>query len=310
VKLVFALPVGKGEKSDDPPLAKLSENEIKIIQEQLKLKGTNPYHRISIPRANIIKINSIREVRRESSLSTFDARRRVIIISNADQMGGEASNTILKTLEEPSGKTMLILTSAQREALLPTIVSRCQNVLFDPLSEEEIRVALVERNGVDKDRAALVARLANGSYVRALELLDDDLARQRQDVILFVKHALGSNVVILTEEIDRLSAARDRDSVVRFLTLMLMWFRDVLVLMQGGEVINLDQEDDLRRFVAKFPDSNIIQVLADVENAISLVNKNVYIMLVLLQLSIQLRTNILAGHQTREAREVKSSEKV
>jgi DNA polymerase-3 subunit delta' len=178
------------------------------------------------------------------------------------------------------------------------------------LSEEEIRVALVERNGVDKDRAALVARLANGSYVRALELLDDDLARQRQDVILFVKHALGSNVVILTEEIDRLSAARDRDSVVRFLTLMLMWFRDVLVLMQGGEVINLDQEDDLRRFVAKFPDSNIIQVLADVENAISLVNKNVYIMLVLLQLSIQLRTNILAGHQTREAREVKSSEKV
>ncbi len=306
VKLVFALPVGRGERSDDPPLAKLSENEIKIIQEQLKLKGMNPYHRISIPRANIIKINSIREVRRESSLSTFEARRRVIIISNADQMGEEASNTILKTLEEPSGRTMLILTSAQREALLPTIISRCQNVRFDPLSEEEIRSALVERNGVDKDRAALVARLANGSYVRARELLDDDLAKQRQDVILFIKHALGSNVVTLTEEIDSLSAVRDRDSVVRFLTLMLMWFRDVLVLMQGGDVINLDQEDDLRRFVAKFPDSNIIQMMADIENAISLVNRNVYIMLVLLQLSVQLKANILTDHQTREAREVTS----
>jgi DNA polymerase III subunit delta' len=306
VKLVVALPVGRGEEKDDPPLLKLSESEIKTIQEQFRLKAQNPYHRISIPRANIIKINSIREVRRESSLTTFDARRRVIIISHADQMGDEASNTILKTLEEPSGKTMLILTSAQREALLPTIVSRCQNVRFDPLSEEEIRLALVERNDIDKRRAGLVARLANGSYVRALELLDDDLAKERQDVIVFVKNALGSNPLKLTEEIDRFSGPKDRERVLRFLTLMLMWFRDALVLMQGGEVINLDQQDDLKSFVAKFPASNLIQVLADIENAISLVNRNVYIMLVLLRLSVQMKENILPERQTREAREVAS----
>ncbi|MEK9138888.1 MAG: hypothetical protein AAB393_17340, partial [Bacteroidota bacterium] len=74
VKLVVALPVGKGEKSDDPPLEKLSQAEIQTIQEQYRLKGENPYHRISIPKATIIKINSIRDVRRESSLSTLGRR--------------------------------------------------------------------------------------------------------------------------------------------------------------------------------------------------------------------------------------------
>lgn len=138
IKFVVALPVGKNEEADDTPLARLPEADVRLVQEQLALKGMNPYHRVTIPRATIIKINSIRDVRRESSMTTFDRRRRVIIISNADQMGDEAANTLLKTLEEPSGNTMLVLTTAHRDRLLPTIISRCQGVRFDPLSEQEI----------------------------------------------------------------------------------------------------------------------------------------------------------------------------
>jgi DNA polymerase-3 subunit delta' len=297
VKLVVALPVGKGEKSDDGPLAKLSEAEVRTIQDQLKLKGENPYHRISIPKTNIIKINSIREVRRESSMSTFGKKKRVCIISHADEMGEEASNTILKTLEEPSGSTMLILTTAHRESLLPTIISRCQPVRFDPLTEEQICAALIERNAVDRQQAALVARLSNGSYTRALELLDEDFLSQRQDVVAFVRHVLGSSVLTLTKDIERIAAPRDRDAVLNFLTLLLMWFRDALVLSQGGEVINVDQREDLQRFVAKFPAADLVQVVNDVERAISLVNRNVYIMLVLLQLAVKLRSNILTSRQ-------------
>ncbi len=295
VKLVVPLPVGKGEQSDDLPLAKLPDAEVRVIQEQLRLKGANPYHRISIPRANIIKINSIREIRRECSMTTTDRRRRVVIISGADAMGEEASNTLLKTLEEPSGDTMLILTTAHREALLPTILSRCQNVRLDPLRQEEIREALVSRNGVDAARAELVARLANGSYTRALALLDDDLLQQRQEVVAFIRSALATGAVQVSGAVDALAETRNRDTVEQFLTLMLMWFRDALVLARGGTVINLDQQDDVRRFLERFPAADLLQVLAEVERAISLVDRNVYIKLVLLRLAVRLKALILPG---------------
>jgi DNA polymerase-3 subunit delta' len=293
VKLIVSLPVGKGERSDDPPLAKLTEAEVKVIQEQLRLKGENPYHRITIPRANIIKINSVRELRRESSLTTSDRRKRVFIISHADEMGDDAANTILKTLEEPPGNTMLILTTAHRDALLPTIVSRCQNVHCDPLTEDEIRGALVKQNAVEPQQASLVARLANGSYVRALELLQTDIAEERQDVLAFIKSTLGSNIVSLTEDIERICSPKDREGVVRFLSLLLMWFRDALVMSRGGAIINLDQHEDVKRFVEKFPDAQLLQVIRDIEKTISLVERNVYITLVMLRLCVKLRASIL-----------------
>lgn len=293
VKFVVALPVGKSEESDDPPLARLVEADLRVVQEQLLLKGRNPYHRVAIPRANVIKINSIREVRRHATMSAFSGRKKIVIISHAEEMGEPAANTLLKTLEEPSGDTLIILTTPQREALLPTIISRCQPVRFDTLTEDEICSALVAREGVPEEKAALVARLANGSYVRALELLADDVAGQRSAVVGFIRLALSANAVALVNQVDALSEGGDRDRVLNVLTLMLVWFRDALVLSRGGSIINVDQVEDLQRFVGRFPAADLVQVIAEVDRAISLVNKNVYIRLVLLQLCVALRKHIL-----------------
>jgi DNA polymerase-3 subunit delta' len=298
VRFVIALPTGKGETYEDEPMAKLTDAEVRTVQEQLRLKAGNPYHRIQIARANVIKINSIRDLRRESSMSTSDSKTRIFIISQAEAMEPPAANTLLKTLEEPPGDTMLILTTAHREALLPTILSRCQNVRFDPLSEAEIRGVLMERDGVGEQQAILVARLANGSYARALELLQDDVMELRRDVVDFVRKALTRNAVDLVEAVEKVAETKDRDLALRFLTLMLMWFRDALVLSHGGTVINLDQQADLKSFVARFPQADLPRVMADVEKAISLVERYSYIRLVLLQLTVQLKEAILPGAGT------------
>jgi DNA polymerase-3 subunit delta' len=208
-------------------------------------------------------------------------------------MGDEASNTLLKTLEEPSGDTMLILTTAHKDALLPTILSRCQNIRFDPLSEDDIRTALVQRNNVQNERATLVARLANGSYTRAEDLLGDDVEGERQEVVNFIRHALSSSATVLNEDVERVVDRKDRDLINQFLVLMLMWFRDAFVLSNGGNIINLDQQEDLKRFVARFPSADLVTVLADVERAISLLERNVYIKLVLIDLAFRLKTHIL-----------------
>ncbi len=292
IRIVVPLPVGKNESSDDDPLAKLNETDLRAVQDELREKTSNPYHRVSVPRATIIKINSIRDVRRESTMSTFDGRRRVYIISPADAMGDEAANTLLKTLEEPSGDCMLILATSRRDALLPTILSRCQNVRFDPLTETDLMEALIERNSLDGETAGFIARLANGSYTAALGLLTEETLQERAFVPSFVRHVLGASVLPMIEDVERFTAARDRVAVERFLSLLLMWFRDAMVMTRGGRIINVDQEEDLRRFTARFPQADLLRAMADIERALSLVDRNVYIKLILLQLSVQLRRTI------------------
>ena len=295
VRLITPLPRGSQEKDDDEPLARLGEADIRAVREQLARKAADPYHRIEIPRANVIKINSIREIRRESSLATTDSRRRVYIIAGADAMNEAAANTLLKTLEEPPGDTMLILTTAHRDALLPTIRSRCQNIRFDPLGEEEIREALLARGRVPEEQAPLLARLAGGSFTRALELAGGDVTAQRADVVDFVRRAIGGKTLELIELIERMAETKERDIHTRFLTLMLFWFRDAMVLRHGAAIVNVDQAAELKSFVAKFPGADLVRALEDVEDAISLVDRYTYIKLVLAQLAVRLRTAILGA---------------
>ena len=292
VRLITALPLGKGEEKADGPLAKLGSDDLATVQTEYRKKGENPYHRVTIPKSTVIKINSIRELRRESSMTSFEGRKRVFVISNAQEMGPEASNALLKTLEEPSGDCVIILTAANRDALLPTILSRCQQVRFDPLTDEEIRRALIERDAADEPRAALIARLAGGSYTQALELLDADVLEERAFVVGFIRNALAGHPSKVIADVETVVGWKDRDLVIRFLQFVLLWFRDALVLSRGGTIINLDQQEDLQRFVSRNPDADLLTALAETERAISLVNRNGYIKLVLLYLATRLHATM------------------
>jgi DNA polymerase-3 subunit delta' len=188
---------------------------------------------------------------------------------------------------------MLVLTSAHPHALLPTIRSRCQQIACDALADEAIARALVERRGVAPDQAHLVARLAAGSYGRALDLLDEDLARERSEVLHFIRHAVGGHPVAVARFLDDFSGARDREAAGRFLGLLLLWFRDALVMVRGGSVINVDQTEDLRRFVDRFADADLVGVILGLERAVFLLERNVYIKLVFWDITVLLRRLIL-----------------
>jgi len=99
----------------------------------------------------------------------------------------------------------------------------------------------------------------------------------------------------MIEDVERFAAARDRAAVERFLSLLLMWFRDAMVMTRGGRIINVDQEEDLRRFTARFQSADLLCAMRDIERALSLVGRNIYIKLVLLQLAVQLRRTIMTA---------------
>jgi DNA polymerase-3 subunit delta' len=297
LRLVFALPRGKSERSDASPLDALTDAEIRVIQEQVREKAANPYHQIQIPKANEIRINSIRELRREASLSPFAEGWKVFLLLEADRMNDEASNALLKTLEEPTHKTVVILTTSKRERLLPTILSRCQAVRFDSLTNEEIREALVARHSAPQEDAELVAVLANGSFTQALDLLDADIRGSRDTVVQFVRNALGNHPTKLFEQVEELVGELDRAGMERWLSLMLVWFRDAGALREGKQtgIVNVDQLKSLQSFVANFPTADHSRVISSVERAIALVGKNVYLPLVLANLAYQLKESIAVG---------------
>jgi DNA polymerase-3 subunit delta' len=240
----------------------------------------------------VIKISSVRDLRREATMTAFGGKKRVFVISRAEDMEESAANALLKTLEEPAGDCLIVLTSARREALLPTIVSRCQQVRFDPLTEDEICDALIVRDRTEPVRARLIARLASGSYSRALSLLQADVFEERKFVVEFIRNALSGNAAAVIEDADRISGWKNRDQVQRFLLFVLMWFRDALVLSRGYDVINLDQHEELTRFITRNPDANLIGAIAETERALSLLGRNTYIKLIIFTLATRLRSTL------------------
>lgn len=292
VHLITALPVGKNEEGGDGPFDRLTQDEMKTVRAEFLAKAQDPYHRIAIPRATGIKVNSIREIRREAPLASTENKRRIFILSNADMLADVAANTLLKTLEEPPPHCMFILTTSYREELLQTILSRCQQVRFDPLSDAQIEDALIARDGVEANHAALLARLSGGSYARARELTGDDLMTEREHVLEFVRRTVVSHHADVGRIIDTVTDEKDRTRVTRFLHLLLLWFRDALVLGKQGSIINIDQREPLERFIGRYPTADIPAILADIDRAISLVERNVYIKLILYDLAGQMKANI------------------
>lgn len=293
LKMIFALPVGKGEKTGDNPLDVLTENQIAEVREQIQRKSTDPYYRIEISKANTIKINSVRDIKRESSLSQVEIGKKIFLILNAEMMNAEASNSLLKILEEPLPGTILLLTTSSKDQLLPTIVSRCQLIKCDLLSEKEIEAALIARNRINPSLAHLIAQLANGSYGAACRLVTQNIQEERAEVVEFLRLVLGKQKMPLLDFIDEFISSADRLEVERWLKLLESWIRDALLLTTQSPTAFLEEDrKDLESFITKYKGADLITALQTIEQTIAHLNKNAYLYLLLMNLAIQLRNNI------------------
>jgi len=115
------------------------------------------------------------------ALKPYRGGRKIAIIEDADYLNQEGANCLLKTLEEPPPKSMLILIGTSEQKQLPTVRSRCQIIRFRPLPEATVADLLVSRGLIDDpDRAARLAALSGGSLQRVLELADEALDEFRQ----------------------------------------------------------------------------------------------------------------------------------
>jgi DNA polymerase III subunit delta' len=121
------------------------------------------------PRKKEIGIERARELKRFAQLHAVSAPRKMAILDDADRLSIAAQNALLKTLEEPPGQALIILITAAPGGLLPTVRSRCQLVLCQPLTDTQVRAVLIASDIAAYSADALAAA-ADGSPGRAMAL--------------------------------------------------------------------------------------------------------------------------------------------
>ncbi len=294
------------------PWSEEADRDEEDIGQRIQRLGENPYAAVDFVRrpslsdptetSNKQVLYRIDQVRQDlikpMSLARGEGNYKVNILMDVEKMREEAANAFLKLLEEPPPQTVFLLTTSRPEQLLPTILSRCQRLRFDPLLPESIEEALVERNEMEPDAAAMLARMADGSYSHALELAHNEaLMTSRELVLDYFRAAYTQKVESLTGVIQTLSN-KGREQVKTVLQLMLRWVRDLLLYRSMGEdapLVNVDQKEAVARFCKNLPEADLEGMVGLVEEAIHLTERNVQVSLVLTALGQSLGRAMRGG---------------
>lgn len=193
---VFAGPPGVGKRATALALARAvlcteapGEGCGRCIECRLIAAGTHPdvfledlaTAQAERASASFVSIEQVRRVSAALSMRPVRGTHKLGIVDQAERLTPDAQNAFLKTLEEPRGQATLVLVATNLDALLPTIRSRCQRLLFAPLGEALI-AELLAREGVDADLARRTAAVAGGSLDRARELAGSDGAQRCEEL--------------------------------------------------------------------------------------------------------------------------------
>jgi DNA polymerase-3 subunit delta' len=117
---------------------------------------------------------------------------KVFIIEQAELMNAQAQNGLLKTLEEPAGRTLIILLTDQPNGLLQTVRSRCQMIRFAALPEARVRDELI-RHGIAADTAAAAAKLSEGSLGESLRWIEEGVIDQANELLAQLRAVAGGS---------------------------------------------------------------------------------------------------------------------
>lgn len=171
LELLYPLPKSRKSRSDDEEDDADEESRLFFLSEKRK----NPYRIVRFERYKTITMARIRETQSRLALKPFEARKRVLIVADAETLRSDCANILLKTIEEPPPETLVILTTQNPSLLLPTIVSRCQLLRLSPVPDSTITSFLKEQTDADQESVSRAVALAGGSPGKALEFLDPEI---------------------------------------------------------------------------------------------------------------------------------------
>jgi DNA polymerase III subunit delta' len=302
LEIVLPLPPlggGASSKDEEDSGDQAVKESAKLVTEALKDWREKPWQAPRIDKARQIQVAQVRLLKKWAGMRSYEGRGRVAIILEAERLGVQAQNALLKLLEEPPEELILLLCTRQPEALLPTILSRCQSLALRPAPVEALTEWVAAR-GLDRLAglpARELAQQAGGNPGRAV-LLAEEQAGQEGEALwrpeTFVRDLLARDSDALYKRISAMDEARDRESLRRFLEDLQVWLMDTeLVRLLGAEagprVINAGQLRNLEIFAERVRFPRLDRVLEGLSEAVRHCDRNVNTFILLLTLAQAMR---------------------
>ena len=293
----FSFPVTSSEKFKTP----VSNNYIKEFREFLL---ENPYGSLYDwlefveveKKQGVLNVHEAQEIVKFLSLNSYEGSYKFVIIWLPEMMNDAAANKLLKILEEPPQKTVFLLVTEREESLLPTIISRCQLVKLNRLSDDEIANYLVENKELIAQDALRISVSANGNLREALQNTDAANEEFESYFVQWVRNAFLAaknpsvlkNLVKWANEI----SAWPREKQKQFLHYCSEIFRQALLKnYQTGELVYMQlgaEGFNWDKFAPFIHGANISDILEELNESSYHIERNANAKIVLLDLSIKL----------------------
>ncbi|MEA3560256.1 MAG: DNA polymerase III subunit delta' [Candidatus Omnitrophota bacterium] len=215
-----------------------------------------------------IKIEQIRRLKQTVNLKPYEADLKIWIVLDADSMTEEAADGFLKTLEEPPGRSLLILVCSNLSLLLPTIISRCQIVQFEALSFKRLKEFLSDSYGLEDRKAHFLTALSDGSPGKAIDLKETNIFNTRDEIMDWIIGGFDGNQ----------SAWVDAPySVIDIkLDIIISLYRDILMLHEGSPfLVNIDKEKQLKDLKNRYSADGLIKIIEKINQIKHLIHQNV-----------------------------------
>lgn len=189
------------------------------------------------------------------SLKPYSGRRKVAVIDDADYLNQEGANALLKTLEEPPPKSLLILIGTSEQRQLPTIRSRCQVVRFSPLSEGDVAALLLSTGECnDESIAKKAAALSGGSLAKAIQWCDEAFLEFRAALFENLSQRdydlppLAKTVTSFVESAGK-EAAEKRARMREVLTMGLEFYEQLIATLSSSAAASTQKDEVLQKAV-------------------------------------------------------------
>jgi DNA polymerase-3 subunit delta' len=241
-----------------------------------------------------IVIAQARELIRQVGYRPFEGRSRVVIVDDADELGGETQDALLKTLEEPPARNVFVLVTSRPNLLSTTIRSRCCLLRFAPVPAAEMAEALAASHGFSTADARAAAALADGSFARAVGAEAGERAQARDVAaktlmetvrISDARAKLAASAALLKSAgrkgkdtaKEGKGASADRDAVAGRLRAMASLLRDLAVLTTRAPetaLVNLDLRADLESLARHYDRDRLARAFSAVGRSLVALERN------------------------------------
>lgn len=210
------------------------------------LSGNQPdIIRLSHEKPNTISVDDIRsQINNDVAIKPYSSPYKIYIVNEAEKMTQQAQNALLKTLEEPPEYAVILLLTANVNALLPTILSRCVVLNMKPVADSQVRAFLMETLQVPDYKADVCVAFARGNIGKAKALASsEDFENIKNEALSLLKYIQDMELYEIVAAVKKISEYKIE--INDYFDIMAIWYRDVLLFKATRDANHLVFREEL-----------------------------------------------------------------